>query len=240
MTAHVYEFGSFSVDSSRRLLLCDGEPVPLAPKALETLLALIENRERLVTKDELMKLVWGDTIVEEGGLARNISVLRKTLGERPDHHQYIVTAPGRGYRFVAEIRERSDNGDAPVLPPPATFNNSLQQGRAFSSRQWQILAGLTAATIGLLYLLTRSYATDCKSFSPEACDEYQIGRYLLWKGVETEREKAVSHFKRATELDPGYADAHASLALAWLMRATMAGNVVRMQQAEPAALAAAR
>ena len=100
-----YEFGPFSVDAGKRLLLRNGEPVPLAPKVLETLLVLIENRERVLSKDELLKQVWGDTIVEEGGLTRNISVLRKALGEKPEDHQYIVTVPARGYRFVAEVRE---------------------------------------------------------------------------------------------------------------------------------------
>ena len=79
--------------------------MPLAPKVLETLLVLIENRDRVLTKDELLKQLWGDTIVEEGGLTRNISILRKTLGEKPDDHQYIVTLPARGYQFVAEVRE---------------------------------------------------------------------------------------------------------------------------------------
>ena len=78
-----YEFGPFSLDAGKRLLLRNGEPVQLAPKVLETLLALIENRERVVTKDELLRQIWGDTIVEEGGLTRNVSVLRRTLGKSP-------------------------------------------------------------------------------------------------------------------------------------------------------------
>ena len=105
-----YEFGPFSVDAGKRLLLRNGEPVPLAPKVLETLLVLIENRERVLSKDELLKQVWGDTIVEEGGLTRNISVLRKALGEKPEDHQYIVTVPARGYQFVAEVRARRGKG----------------------------------------------------------------------------------------------------------------------------------
>ena len=80
---------------------------------------LIENRERVVTKDELLKQVWGDTIVEEGGLARNISVLRKILGEKPEDHQYIVTVPARGYRFVADVRERRE-GESSGAHVPAT------------------------------------------------------------------------------------------------------------------------
>ena len=84
-------------------MLRDGVAVALAPKALDTLLALIERRDRVLTKDELLELIWGDTVVEEGGLTRNISVLRKALGETPDDHRFIVTVPGRGYRFVAEV-----------------------------------------------------------------------------------------------------------------------------------------
>ena len=82
-----YEFGPFSLDAGKRLLLRNGEPVPVTPKVMELLLALIEHRDRVLTKDELLKQVWGDTIVEEGGLTRNVSVLRKTLGEKPDDHQ---------------------------------------------------------------------------------------------------------------------------------------------------------
>ncbi len=101
----LYEFGRFRVDPVKRLLLRDREVVPITPKAFDTLFALLQNVGRVIEKDELMKAVWGDTIVEEGGLTRNISVLRKTLGESLEDHQYIVTVPGRGYRFVANVRE---------------------------------------------------------------------------------------------------------------------------------------
>ena len=89
-----YEFGPFRLEVDKRLLVRAGEPVALVPKALETLLALIEHRDRVLTKDELLQRIWGDTVVEEGGLTRNISILRKALGEKPDDHQYIVTVPG--------------------------------------------------------------------------------------------------------------------------------------------------
>jgi DNA-binding winged helix-turn-helix (wHTH) protein len=84
--------------------------VPLAPKVFETLLVLIDNRERALTKDELLKQLWGDTVVEEGGLTRNISILRKALGEKPDEHQYVITLPTRGYQFVATVQEVGENG----------------------------------------------------------------------------------------------------------------------------------
>jgi len=82
-----------------------GDVVPLPPKAVDTLLALVANRGRILTKDQLMKLVWPDTFVEEGGLARNISQLRKVLNETAAGDPFIETIPKRGYRFTAPVRE---------------------------------------------------------------------------------------------------------------------------------------
>lgn len=95
-----YEFGPFIIDEARRLLLRHGESVPLTPKCFEILIALVENRGQVVSKDDLMKRVWPDRFVEEGNLTYNISVLRKALGERAGEHQYIVTVPGTGYQFI--------------------------------------------------------------------------------------------------------------------------------------------
>lgn len=102
-----YEFGPFRVDKVKRLLSRAGEPVPLTPKAFDTLLLLVENRGQLVTKDALMSELWPDTFVEEGSLTRNISALRKALGENPREHRYIVTVPGQGYSFVAKVGQLS-------------------------------------------------------------------------------------------------------------------------------------
>src|SRR5690348_1926489 len=100
---HFYEFGPYRVDAVERRLLRGGAPVPLTPKAFETLLALVENAGRGLGKDELLQRVWPDTFVEEGSLTRNISVLRKVLGD--ENGEYIETVPKRGYRFVAPVRE---------------------------------------------------------------------------------------------------------------------------------------
>ena len=124
-----YEFGPFRLGARAKLLWRDGVPVPLAPKVLDTLLVLIEHRDRVVTKDELLELVWGRTVVEEGGLARNISVLRKALGETPDQHTYIVTVPGKGYRFVADVREASAGGASPVELPPEVPSTMAPVGK---------------------------------------------------------------------------------------------------------------
>jgi TolB-like protein/DNA-binding winged helix-turn-helix (wHTH) protein/Flp pilus assembly protein TadD len=107
---HFYEFGQFRIDTLERRLLRDGKVAPLTPKAYETLLLLVENWGHALEKEEMLKKLWPDTFVEEVSLARNISVLRKVLGEEvaAGEPRYIETIPKRGYRFVAEVREISD------------------------------------------------------------------------------------------------------------------------------------
>jgi DNA-binding winged helix-turn-helix (wHTH) protein len=107
-TTSAYEFGRFRLDAAERLLLRDGEPVPLAPKVFDTLVTLVEHGGHLVTKSEMMSKLWPDTFVEEVTLARNISDLRKTLGEVPSEPHYIETIPRHGYRFVAPVRRLTE------------------------------------------------------------------------------------------------------------------------------------
>ena len=100
----LYEFGPFRVDANREILLRNGDPVPLTPKAFQILLVLIRRGQEIVTKEDLMQTVWPDTFVEEANLSRNIFLLRKALGETPQDHRYIVTVPGRGYRLAESVR----------------------------------------------------------------------------------------------------------------------------------------
>src|SRR5919197_6503319 len=100
-----YEFGPFRIDTAERLLLREGTPVPLTPKAFETLLRLIQNSGHVVEKDELMREVGPDTYVEEANLTQNVFTLRKVLGEGRGGRQYIETVPRRGYRFTAAVKE---------------------------------------------------------------------------------------------------------------------------------------
>ena len=102
-TKTLYEFGPFRVDARERRLLRNGEPVPLTPKVFDILLVLVQNSGHILSKDEVMKLVWPNTAVEEGNLARNISTLRKALGESPAKYRYVETVPWRGYRFAANV-----------------------------------------------------------------------------------------------------------------------------------------
>lgn len=100
---YLYEFGEFRLDAAERVLRRGDKLVPLTSKAFETLLVLVQRGGHVVEKDELMKEVWADTIVEEANLARNIWTLRKALGDDEGEHRYIETVPKRGYRFVARV-----------------------------------------------------------------------------------------------------------------------------------------
>ncbi len=99
-----YEFGPFRIDPDNRLLLRQNEPVSLQPKAFDILLVLVENSGNVVLKNDLMKTVWPDTFVEEANLSQHIFVLRKTLGDAVEEKRYILTVPGRGYRFAQKVR----------------------------------------------------------------------------------------------------------------------------------------
>lgn len=103
--ARFYDFGEFRLDTEERQLLKDGTPVPITFRAYEVLHVLVTNSGRIMEKDALMDLVWGDTIVEEGNLKNLVYGLRKALGDDTANSSYIQTLPKRGYRFVAEVKE---------------------------------------------------------------------------------------------------------------------------------------
>jgi Tol biopolymer transport system component/DNA-binding winged helix-turn-helix (wHTH) protein len=106
----IYRFSEFQLDAVKRVLLRGNAPVQLPSRAFDVLLALVERNQCVIDKDELMRLVWGERVVEENNLMRHISTLRKALDESPNDHRYIVTVPGRGYSFVAEVERAPANG----------------------------------------------------------------------------------------------------------------------------------
>jgi DNA-binding winged helix-turn-helix (wHTH) protein/TolB-like protein/Flp pilus assembly protein TadD len=114
-TISFYEFGPFRLDAGERLLLRDGQVVPLTPKLFDILLVLVQSRGHILEKEKVLKAVWQDTIVEEGNLTRNVSTLRKALGENPNEPQYIETIPWRGYRFIADVHEVMNGSDDLVI-----------------------------------------------------------------------------------------------------------------------------
>src|SRR5215471_3563766 len=114
--SHNYEFGDFRVDTARRQLLRrGGEALPLKPKVFDTLLYLVRHPGKVLEKEELMREIWPDAFVEENNLNQNVSTLRRVLGESRGENRFIVTVPGRGYRFAAAVKVLSEN--APVGAP---------------------------------------------------------------------------------------------------------------------------
>ena len=112
-------FGPYVLDFVRRLAWRDGKPLVLTGKSFEILALLIANRDRVVTKDELLKELWPDTFVQENNVVRHISTMRRALGQRPEQHDYVLTVQGRGYRFVAAVTELRE------LPPGLAPHASL-------------------------------------------------------------------------------------------------------------------
>src|ERR1043165_9183451 len=111
--ARAYKFGDFLLNLSERSLTREGRPLQLTPKAFDTLAALVARGGHLVEKDELLREVWPDTFVEEATLAQNIFTLRRVLG--PEGGRYIETVPKRGYRFVGEVEQVSDDDEVVLL-----------------------------------------------------------------------------------------------------------------------------
>ena len=112
---HFYEFGSFRLDATQRLLLREGTVVPLTLKAFDLLITLVESDGQVLTKEELMHRVWPDSFVEEANLSHHIHKLREALGEREHGDKYIETLARRGYRFVAKVTEVQDQDAALIV-----------------------------------------------------------------------------------------------------------------------------
>ena len=117
LSRRIYRFDRFELDAHRRQLWCEGQLVTLQPKALDLLVALVESGGNVLTKDELLNLVWPGQMVEESNLTVHMSALRKALGERKGEHRFVVTQPGHGYRFVADVDDVQAGADAGALLP---------------------------------------------------------------------------------------------------------------------------
>ena len=144
----LYEFGPFRLDPQKRLLLRGSEPVPLTPKAIETLIVLVENRDRVVSKDHLMKTLWPDSFVEESNLSQNVFVLRKALGDSTQEKRYILTVPGQGYQFTERVREIGEQEDLALVVESHTRSQVVVR-QASGGSIWLRVAAL-AVFIGLI------------------------------------------------------------------------------------------
>ena len=156
-SGEIYTFGPFRLEAATRTLARAGESVPLTGKAFDTLLVLVQQRDRVVEKDELVKLVWPDTFVTDDSLTHSVSVLRRALGDDSGQPLYIATIPRRGYRFTAPVHvEHAVPSDPPPSPAhsdaPAVVEHDTSAHAARSRlRRWWPAALLipVAATLAL-------------------------------------------------------------------------------------------
>jgi DNA-binding winged helix-turn-helix (wHTH) protein/TolB-like protein/Flp pilus assembly protein TadD len=180
---HFYEFGQFRIDEGDRVLLREGQPVPLAPKVFDTLLALVKDHGHVFEKERLMKELWPDTFVEESNLTYNISQLRKALG---DGERYIETIPRRGYRFTAPVQEGDEETAALIIEERSQSRTVIEEevsengkGRA----AWKVAVAVLAILLcaGLLYVFRgRGHGVEVRSLAilpfrnvtADAQDEY--------------------------------------------------------------------
>jgi DNA-binding winged helix-turn-helix (wHTH) protein/TolB-like protein/Tfp pilus assembly protein PilF len=147
-----YAFGPFVLDTAQHALLKQGTPVALTPKTYDTLLVLVQNNGRMLSKEELMQALWPDSFVEESNLTQQVSMIRKALGESANDPRYIVTVPGCGYRFHAELESGEDRKDRPcsnslaqLLVYPGDQSGERQAGIAQTSPSEAKAAELMAA-----------------------------------------------------------------------------------------------
>jgi DNA-binding winged helix-turn-helix (wHTH) protein/tetratricopeptide (TPR) repeat protein len=144
----VYEFGEFRIDTGKRLLLRAGGPVPVTPKVFDTLAFLVKRPGEMLRKEELMRAIWPDTVVEENNLNQHISTLRRILGEGQGENRYIATLPGRGYRFIAEVEVVSDGQSG--VPCPVTIAVLPFENLGAGPEREYLADGLTEETIAAL------------------------------------------------------------------------------------------
>lgn len=156
-----FSFGPFLLDPEEKVLVRGGRPVPLAPKALDTLLTLVEQRGHVIEKGELLNRVWPNTFVEEATLTQNIFTLRKALGDSPDGHAYIETVPRRGYRFVAPVR--LVNGGRALEGPVGVAAHGANPSVSARTRPALARTFAIAAIVLALSLLSGWYVTRHRS-----------------------------------------------------------------------------
>ncbi len=198
--SRIYEFNGFRLEVAQRRLLYEGRPVPLKPKILDLLLFLVEMRGQLVVKEDLMRQIWPDAIVEENNITVSMSILRKTLGDDQDRRQFIETVPRRGYRFLPEVKEVSQQRtttQAPRIAPqptaPSTEEESIDslavlplQSDGNDPNVEYLSDGITESIINMLSRIPKLRVLACSTvfrFKGKDIDPQGVGLQLNVRAV---------------------------------------------------------
>lgn len=193
---HIYKFGEFRIEAAKRMLLRNGDTVALTPKVFDTLLHLVQRGGETVDKDALMRAVWPDTVVEENNLNQNISTLRRVMEERPGKSRFILTVPGKGYRFVASVEVIAGLAETPLHATIAVL--PFENLSADAEREY-LCDGLTEETIVALGQIDPSYLnvigrTSAMAYKRTTKTASEIGRelnasYLIEGSLRAEAER---------------------------------------------------
>lgn len=231
-----YRFGRFLVDPHQRLLLAEGAsgPVSLPPRVFETLLYFVQRPGELLTKAELLQAIWPHAVVEENSLNQHISTLRRVLGETRNDHRYIVTAPGRGYRFVAEVDV--------IDPRPVTTNRSRTHDYNDShdeeaQRHFQQAIALSLRpsfenTLGAIELLREATRRDPNFARAVALLAVQYTTCVVYDfPVDDALASAEREAERALRLDPSDGTTHGAVAVVEAMRGNWISSATHFRTA---------
>jgi DNA-binding winged helix-turn-helix (wHTH) protein/tetratricopeptide (TPR) repeat protein len=201
-----YRFGSYVLDGARRQLLCNGVPTTLPWRCFDALVLLVEAEGAVVDRDALFRRLWPNVEVDETGLTKIVSQLRRSLAEGDSSVEYIETIPRLGYRLTVPVLV--DREVAAGEPPPPASGSPARAARRIPGWTW-IAA---AAAITALALGGGRYAWERYRIADEAERHYQEGRRLRRAGGPDAVRGAVENYRLATKLAPGKADYFAALA----------------------------
>lgn len=213
LVSHLYRFGEFTLDVDQKVLLREGKPLLLAPKVVETLLTLVQNRGRIIEKKELMMQLWPDTFVEESNLTYTIVQLRKTLGDDARHPRYIETIPKRGYRFIVDVEEQQDRKQPGLITVRPVASIAVLPFLDMSPERDQdyFCEGLADELINCLASLPNLHVASRTSsfrFKSPTLDIREVGKQLNVNTVlEGSVRKASGNFRITAQLisaDDGY------------------------------------
>jgi DNA-binding winged helix-turn-helix (wHTH) protein/Tfp pilus assembly protein PilF len=243
-----YRFDRFELDvPGRRLRTRDGVIVELSHRAFDVLQYLVEHRGRDVARSEVIAAVWPRTIVEDNNLDQAVSALRKALGDSPALPRFVLTIPGRGYRFigVVEVTDPTANRDqTPAPPQPESERVGTVSAPRRPSGGRRGAAALAIVFVGVVAAIAWGVAHKPGSTSAtplpgtDAYEFYAAGLYHWQRRGPGSHAEAVQNFERAVSIEPRFAAAWASLSGA--LAATAVFNTARPSEALPRALAAAR
>jgi DNA-binding winged helix-turn-helix (wHTH) protein/tetratricopeptide (TPR) repeat protein len=241
-TKSIYEFDSYRVDVANRLLLLNDQPVSVTPKAVEILIVLIANRGQIMSKTDLMSVVWPETVVEEGNLSQNIYLLRKRLNGPANGRPYVETIARRGYRFNGDVREIT-LGNGKALPDGSAFSGRALQdpittvtpatgtevkveksspGQSHLLTHYLLLSisvlSLTVVAVLLVnnFRTTASKAHGATGPASESERAYAKGRQFWKKQSTPALEESLQYFNESIRLNGNYAPAYAGLADAYV------------------------